>query len=446
MTAPDGGALAAPHGDVTASGRMADLRARAEGLFPGGVNSPVRGFRSVERAPLVLDAGAGPRVRDADGRWYLDYIGSWGPAILGHAHPVVIEAVRAAALDGFALGATGPREVELGELVRAAMPSLERMRFTSSGTEAAMSAIRLARGATGRDLVMKFSGGYHGHSDGLLVEAGSGVATLAIPGSAGVPAPTAAATIVVPYNDPDADAAAFAAHPGRIAAVIVEPVAANAGVLPPAAGFLERLREITAADGALLIFDEVITGFRVGPGGAQGRYGVTPDLTVLGKIVGGGMPVGAYGGRADLMALIAPSGPVYQAGTLSGHPLAMAAGAATLRLLTPDRYDALEATGARLEAGLRTAAAASGTPVGITRVGSLLTVFFRDGAPATAEEAFTSDRAAYARFFGAMLDAGVLLAPSQFEAWFVSLAHGEAELDETLAAAAAAFAAVEAGG
>ena len=424
---------------------MADLRARAEGLFPGGVNSPVRAFRAVGRAPLVLDAGAGPRVRDADGRWYLDYIGSWGPAILGHAHPAVVEAVRAAALDGFALGATSPREVELGELIRAAMPSLERMRFTSSGTEAAMSAVRLARGATGRDLVVKFSGGYHGHSDGLLVEAGSGVATLAIPGSAGVPTPTASATIVVPYNDPDAVAAAFAAHSGRIAAVIVEPVAANAGVLPPAPGFLEELRRITAADGALLIFDEVITGFRVGPGGAQRRYGVRPDLTVLGKIVGGGMPVGAYGGRADLMDLIAPSGPVYQAGTLSGHPLAMAAGAATLRLLTPATYDALEAAGARLEAGLRAAAAAAGTPVGITRVGSLLTVFFRDGAPATAEEAFTADRAAYGRFFGAMLDAGVLLAPSQFEAWFVSLAHGDAEIEETLAAAATAFAAVEAG-
>ena len=428
-----------------APGRMADLRDRAEGLFPGGVNSPVRAFRAVGRPPLVLDAGAGARVRDADGRWYLDYIGSWGPAILGHAHPAVVEAVRAAALDGFALGATGPREVELAELIRSAMPSLERLRFTSSGTEAAMSAVRLARGATGRDLVVKFSGGYHGHSDGLLVEAGSGVATLAIPGSAGVPAPTASATVVVPYNDPDAVAAAFAAHAGRIAALIVEPVAANAGVLPPAPGFLRRLRELTAADGAILIFDEVITGFRVGPGGAQGRYGVRPDLTVLGKIVGGGMPVGAYGGRADLMDLVAPTGPVYQAGTLSGHPLAMAAGAATLRLLTADRYEALEASSARLEAGLRAGAAAAGVTVGINRVGSLLTVFFRDGAPATAEDAFTADRGAYARFFGAMLDAGVLLAPSQFEAWFVSLAHGGAEIDETIAAAGAAFAAVEAG-
>jgi glutamate-1-semialdehyde 2,1-aminomutase len=429
----------------TAPGRMTDLRARAEGLFPGGVNSPVRAFRAVGRPPLVLEAGAGPRVRDADGRWYLDYIGSWGPAILGHAHPALVEAVREAALDGFALGTTGPREVELGELVRAAMPGMERMRFTSSGTEAAMSAIRLARAAAGRDLVLKLSGGYHGHSDGLLVEVGSGVATLAIPGSAGVPAAAAAATIVVPYNDLDAVAEAFAVHAGWIAAVIVEPVAANAGVLPPAPGYLEGLRQITTADGALLIFDEVITGFRVGPGGAQARYGVRPDLTVLGKIVGGGMPVGAYGGRADLMEMVAPSGPVYQAGTLSGHPLAMAAGAAALRLLTPDRYDVLEASGARLEAGLRAAAAAAGTPVGITRVGSLLTVFFRDGAPATAEEAFTSDRAAYGRFFGAMLDAGVLLAPSQFEAWFVSLAHGDAELDQTLAAATAAFAAVEAG-
>jgi glutamate-1-semialdehyde 2,1-aminomutase len=422
-----------------AAGRMADLRIRAEGLFPGGVNSPVRAFRAVGRPPLILTAGSGPRVRDADGRWYLDYISSWGPAILGHAHPAVVDAVRAAALDGFALGATSPREVELGELIRAAMPSLERMRFTSSGTEAAMSAVRLARGATGRDLVVKFSGGYHGHSDGLLVEAGSGVATLAIPGSAGVPTATAAATIVVPYNDPDAVAAVFAAHPGRIAAIIVEPVAANAGVLPPAPGHLARLREITAADGALLIFDEVITGFRVAPGGAQARYGVRPDLTVLGKIVGGGMPVGAYGGRADLMAQVAPSGPVYQAGTLSGHPLAMAAGAATLRLLTADRYAALEEYGARLEVGLREAAAAAGTPVGITRVGSLLTVFFRDGAPATAEEAFAADRDAYGRFFGAMLDAGILLAPSQFEAWFVSLAHGDAELEETLAAAHSAF-------
>jgi len=425
---------------ITAS-RQADLRARAEGLFPGGVNSPVRAFRSVGRPPLVLDAGTGARVRDADGRWYVDWIGSWGPALLGHARPEVVEAVRAAALDGFALGATSPHEVELGELVRAAMPSMERLRFTSSGTEAAMSAVRLARGATGRDLIIKFAGGYHGHSDGLLVEAGSGVATLGIPGSAGVPAATASATIVVPYNDAAAVEAAFAAHPGQIAAIIVEPVAANAGVIPPAPGYLSRLRELTTANGALLIFDEVITGFRVAHGGAQARYGVTPDLTVLGKIVGGGMPVGAYGGRRDLMELVAPSGPVYQAGTLSGHPLAMAAGAATLRLLTPEVYAGLETTGAALEAGLASAAAGAGAGVGITRVGSLLTVFFRDGAPTNAAEAFESDRDAYTRFFGALLDAGVLIAPSPFEAWFLSTAHGPAELDLTLAAARTAFAA-----
>ena len=430
---------------MTASvSRQADLRARAEGLFPGGVNSPVRAFRSVGRPPLVLDAGSGARVRDADGRWYVDWIGSWGPALLGHARAEVVEAVRAAALDGFALGATSPREVDLGELVRAAMPSMERLRFTSSGTEAAMSAVRLARGATGRDLVIKLAGGYHGHSDGLLVEAGSGVATLAIPGSAGVPAATASATIVVPYNDADAVGVAFAAHPDRIAAIIVEPVAANAGVIPPADGYLARLRELTAANSAVLIFDEVITGFRVAHGGAQARYGVTPDLTVLGKIVGGGMPVGAYGGRRDLMEMVAPIGPVYQAGTLSGHPLAMAAGAATLRLLTPEIYAGLEATGAALEAGLAEAAAEAGATVAITRVGSLLTVFFRDGAPVNAAQAFESDRAAYARFFGVMLDAGILLAPSQFEAWFLSAAHRPAELDLTLAAARPAFAAASA--
>ncbi len=424
-----------------AVGRQADLLARADGLFPGGVNSPVRAFRSVGRPPIMLDRGDGPRVRDADGRWYVDWIGSWGPAILGHARPEVVAAVREAALDGFAFGATSPREVELGELIRAAMPSMERLRFTSSGTEAAMSAVRLARGATGRDLVVKFSGGYHGHSDGLLVEAGSGVATLAIPGSAGVPDATAAATIVAPYTDREAVSAAFAAHPGRIAAVIVEPVAANAGVLPPAPGFLEHLRSVTAANGALLVFDEVITGFRVGPGGAQARYGIIPDLTVLGKIIGGGMPIGAYGGRRDLMDLVAPVGPVYQAGTLSGHPLSMAAGAATLRLLTPALYGELERAGATLETGLAAAAAAAGVPVAITRVGSLLTAFFRDGVPATAEEAFTSDRAAYGRFFGAMLDAGILLPPSQFEAWFLSAAHGPAELAATLEAAGRAFAA-----
>ena len=426
---------------VDTSTYQAELRRRAESLFPGGVNSPVRAFRSVGRAPLVLASGEGARVRDADGAWYLDYIGAWGPAILGHGDPAVVEAVREAALDGFALGATSPREVELGERIRDAMPSLERLRFTSSGTEAVMSAIRLARGATRRDLVVKFAGGYHGHGDSLLVEAGSGLATLAMPGSAGVTGAAARDTIVLPYNDPQAVTDAFERHGDTIAALIVEPVAANVGVVPPAPGFLEHLREVTAAHGALLVFDEVITGFRVARGGAQERFGVTPDLTTLGKIIGGGMPVGAYGGRADLMAHVAPEGGVYQAGTLSGHPLTMAAGVATLDRLTPDVYKRLEATGAALEAGLRDAAAAAGRGVAVSRVASLLTVFCLDAAPRDGAEALSADRDAYARFFGAMLDQGVLLPPSQFEAWFIGACHGPDEVAETLAAARIAFAA-----
>jgi glutamate-1-semialdehyde 2,1-aminomutase len=413
----------------------------AEGLFPGGVNSPVRAFRSVGRPPVMLDTGDGARVRDADGRWYLDYIGAWGPGILGHANPAVVEAVREAALHGFALGATSPAEVELGLAIRAAVPSMERLRFTSSGTEAAMSALRVARGATGRDLILKFTGGYHGHSDGLLVEAGSGLATLAMPGSAGIPRAVAEQTVVVPFNDLDAVHAAFALHPSQIAAVIVEPVGANVGVLPPAAGFLEGLRAATAADGALLIFDEVITGFRVAHGGAQARYGVRPDLTVLGKIIGGGMPIGAYGGRRDLMDLVAPLGPVYQAGTLSGHPLTMAAGIATLRQLTDAAYAQLETTAASLEAGVRAAAKNAGRSVTTARVGSLVTVFFLAQPPRNAEEALTADRAAFARFFGAMLDQGILLPPSQFEAWFVSLAHDSAAVAKTIEAARQAFSA-----
>jgi glutamate-1-semialdehyde 2,1-aminomutase len=426
-----------PAGQV-AGGHQALLRQRADSLFPGGVNSPVRAFRSVGRPPLILDAGKDARVRDADGNWYVDYIGSWGPAILGHGRPEVVEAVRAAALDGFALGATSPREVELGERIRAAMPSMERMRFTSSGTEAVMSAIRLAR-ATGRDLIVKFAGGYHGHGDSLLVDAGSGLATLGMPGSEGVTAATARDTVVVAYNDPEAIANVFERHVDTVAAVIVEPVAANVGVVAPMRGYLEWLREVTASNGALLIFDEVITGFRLAKGGAQERYGVTPDLTTLGKIIGGGLPVGAYGGRHDLMRHVAPEGGVYQAGTLSGHPLAMAAGVATLDLLTPDVYGALEETGADLEAGLRDAAAAAGRDGAIARVGSLLTVFFRSGIPRDWAEAGTADRDAYARFFGAMLDQGILLPPSQFEAWFIGACHGAMEVTQTIAAARRAF-------
>ncbi len=412
---------------------------RAEQLFPGGVNSPVRAFRAVARPPIVLERGAGPYVWDADGRRYVDYIGAWGPAILGHAEPTVVDAVVRAARNGFALGATHPLEIELGEAIQAALPSIERLRFTSSGTEAVMSAVRLARGATGRDLIVKFAGGYHGHIDGLLVEAGSGVATQGLPGSAGVPAATAAQTLVLPYNDPSSVTLAFAQHPGRIAAVIVEPVAANVGVIAPVGDFLEHLRETTRADGAVLIFDEVITGFRLGPGGAQARFGIRPDLTTLGKIIGGGMPIGAYGGRAELMDLVAPLGPVYQAGTLSGHPLSMAAGIATLAALEPGRYVALEDTADRLATGLREAAARAGSGASVSRVGSLLTVFFRPVAPVDAAEAFGSDRQAYARFFSAMLDRNILLPPSQFEAWFISMSHGPAEVQATIAAAQEAF-------
>ena len=425
----------------TATGaRTAALVERAEGLFPGGVNSPVRAFRSVGRPPLVLERGEGPLVWDADGRRYVDYIGAWGPAILGHGHSSIVQSVIAAAANGFALGATHPLEIELAEAIRRAMPSMERIRFTSSGTEAVMSALRVARAATGRDLIVKFAGAYHGHSDGLLVEAGSGLATQAIAGSAGVPEVVAGTTIVLPFNDPVAVSRAFEAHPGRIAAVIVEPVVANAGVIAPKPGYLDRLREATRAAGALLVFDEVITGFRLGRGGAQARFGVTPDLTTLGKIIGGGMPIGAYGGRADLMELVAPAGPVYQAGTLSGHPLSMAAGIATLSELSLDRYTALEATAAKLADGLARAAEDADRAVAIARVGSLLTVFFRPTTPIDASEALASDRAAYARFFGAMLDQGTLLPPSQFEAWFVSAAHGPAELAATIEAARVAFA------
>ncbi|MBI2777805.1 MAG: glutamate-1-semialdehyde 2,1-aminomutase [Chloroflexi bacterium] len=418
----------------TTAGVSSDLVRRAESLFPGGVNSPVRAFRSVARPPLLLQRGKGPHVWDVDGRRYIDYIGSWGPAILGHADAGVMAAMSSALSDGLALGATHPLEIELGEAIRLAMPSMERLRFTSSGTEAVMSAVRLARAATGRDLIVKFGGGYHGHADHLLVNAGSGIATHGIPGSAGVPDGVAALTVVLPYNDRGAVEAAFRIHRGQVAAVIVEPVAANVGVIPPVPGFLETVRAVTAADGALLIFDEVITGFRLGRGGAQGLMGITPDLTTLGKIIGGGMPIGAYGGRADLMAMIAPSGPVYQAGTLSGHPLAMAAGIATLAALTPERYEALEATAAGLEAGLRSVAAAPGGRIALARVGSLLTVFFADEPPVNAGQALAADRSAFTRFFGQMLDRGVLLPPSPFEAWFVSMAHGRDEIAATITA------------
>ena len=373
-------------------GAQRELRRRAAALFPGGVNSPVRAFGSVGGEPLLLERGDGAYVWDGDGRRYLDLVGCWGAGILGHAAPVVVEAVRNAALSGFAFGATHPLEIELGERIRSAMPSLERLRFTSSGTEAVMSALRVARAATGRDLVVKFAGAYHGHSDALLAEAGSGIATLGIPGSAGVPAAVAGTTIVLPFNDESALSEAFDRHRGRIAAVITEPIVANAGVIAPARGFLDHLRLVTRSDGALLVFDEVITGFRVARSGAQGLFSVTPDLTTLGKVIGGGLPIGAYGGRADLMELVAPVGPVYQAGTLSGHPMAMAAGIATLDSLNDDGYAALNERVARLADGLHAAGQSAELKISVGRAGPLLTLFFTSKTPRNASEALAADR------------------------------------------------------
>ncbi len=417
--------------------RSDELMARAEGLFPGGVNSPVRAFRSVGGTPRVIERGAGSRVWDVDGNELIDYVGSWGPMILGHAHPAVIAAITEAARHGTSYGAPNAHEVELGELIRDAMPSIERLRFVSSGTEAAMSAIRLARAATGRDTIVKMAGGYHGHADALLVAPGSGA--IGMPASAGVTAGAARDTLVAPYNDLAAVESLLNEH--QVAAVIVEPVAANMGVVPPAPGYLEGLRSATERHGTLLVFDEVITGFRVARGGAQERYGVAPDLTVLGKIIGGGLPVGAYGGRADLMRHIAPDGSVYQAGTLSGNPLAMAAGIATLRRLTPDLYERLEAYTLDLEAGLRAAAAAAPVDVSIVRVASLLTVFFTAEPPRHEPGVSAAAEARFARLFHAMLEAGVLLPPSMHEAWFISAAHGARELEQTLRAARRGFSA-----
>jgi glutamate-1-semialdehyde 2,1-aminomutase len=415
---------------VTAITTMASLRERAARLFPGGVNSPVRAYSAVGGEPPIMVRGRGPFVWDADGNRYIDYVGAFGPLILGHAHPAVVDAIGTAVEAGGSFGATTPTEIRLAELIRSRMPSVERLRFVNSGTEAAMSALRVARAATGRDLVIKFDGGYHGHADSLLVDAGSGAATLSIPGSAGVASAVAAQTLVATYNELSSVAGLLEAYSEQVAAVIVEPVAANMGVVPPAPGFLAGLRRLADQAGALLIFDEVITGFRVAPGGAQELYGVRPDLTVLGKIIGGGLPVGAYGGRAHLLDLVAPAGPVYQAGTLSGHPVVMAAGEATLLQLTPEVYNTIEARANRLEKGLLREG------VSVSRVGSLLTMFFRDPAPANFTEAKTSDTNAFARFFRNMRRAHVLLPPSQFEAWFLSAAHDDAVVDATVSAAA----------
>ena len=407
---------------------------RAQELIPGGVNSPVRAFRSVGGNPLFLARGEGSHIVDVDGNRYIDYVGSWGPLLLGHRHPEILEALERALAIGTSFGAPTEAEVELAEAIRDAVPSIEMVRLVNSGTEATMSAIRLARAFTGRDLAVKFEGCYHGHVDSLLVKAGSGVATLGLPDTAGVPKSFSDTTIALPYNSAAAVEEAFRAHGGRIAAVIVEPVVGNMGCVPPAAGFLEALRELTSRHGALLIFDEVMTGFRVAFGGAQQRYGIRPDLTTLGKVIGGGLPVGAYGGRRDIMSQVAPAGPVYQAGTLSGNPLAVAAGLAMLRHLKrhPEIYDRLEARAAELCAT---------APAGITvnRVGSMFTFFFTGGPVTDYESAKRSDTARFGRFFRAMLERGVYLPPSQFEAAFVSAAHTEDDIRQTIAATREAF-------
>ena len=421
--------------------RSEELFARAQRVIPGGVNSPVRAFKAVGGSPPFIVWGEGARVRDADGRTYIDYLASWGPLILGHTHPEVVQAVRAAALLGTSYGAPCPAEVELAERVNRLVPSMEKVRFVSSGTEAAMSALRLARGFTGRNKILKFEGCYHGHADSLLVAAGSGVATLGIPGSPGVPPGTVADTLTAPYNDVRAVEEVASVHGRDLAAIIVEPVAGNMGCVPPASGYLESLREITRRAGALLVFDEVITGFRLGLGGAQAHYRITPDLTCLGKIIGGGLPVGAYGGRADIMGRVAPEGPVYQAGTLSGNPLAMAAGCAALDALqAPGVYPRLAALTSRLTDGLASAAKAASVEVTINRVASMFTMFFCRGPVTDYASAKASDTARFARFFHGMLRRGVYLPPAQFEAAFVSLAHTELDVDNTLRAAREALA------
>ncbi len=420
--------------------RSEDLFERALRVIPGGVNSPVRAFRAVGGTPPFMVRGAGATVTDDDGVTYLDYVQSWGALILGHAHPRVVAAVQEAAARGSSFGAPTPGEVELAERLCSAVPSVEKVRLVSSGTEATMSAVRLARGFTGRAKILKFAGCYHGHADGLLARAGSGVATFGVPDSAGVTGSAATDTIVVGFNDLAAVESAFDGAATEIAAVIVEPIAANMGVVPPAPGFLEGLRKLTESHGALLIFDEVITGFRAGPGGAQERFGVVPDLTTLGKVIGGGLPVGAFGGRADVMSALAPEGPVYQAGTLSGNPVAVAAGLATLDVLAEDPpYVRLEEAAERLCAGLAQAAASAGVPVAVNRESSLFSVFFTEETVSDFEGASRQQIQDFARFFHGMLRRGISLPPSAFEGWFLGAAHTDDDVARTIEVAAETF-------
>ncbi len=407
----------------------------ARAVIPGGVNSPVRAFKAVGLPPRFIRSGKGSKIVDEDGNTFIDYVGSWGPLILGHAHPEVLEAVEFAMKSGTSFGAPTRREVEMARTIRDMVPSIEMVRLVNSGTEAAMSAIRLARGYTGRDRIIKFSGCYHGHSDSLLARAGSGAATFAIPDSLGVPVNVVDQTVVVPFNDLEAVRGQIEENPNRLAAVVVEPVAGNMGVVPPKEGFLRGLRDLCSRDGALLIFDEVITGFRVGPGGAQELYGIKPDLTCLGKIIGGGLPAAAFGGPRGIMEYLAPVGGVYQAGTLSGNPLAVAAGLATLKILKRDNpYPQLERKAAALANGVKEILTRKSIPHTVNRVGSMLSLFFHPGPVTCYEEALQADKEAFRHFFGKMLDNGVYLAPSPFEAWFVSVSHTDDDIEKTLEA------------
>ena len=425
---------------MNVSTRSKALFADALKHIPGGVNSPVRAFRAVGGEPFFVDRAAGCRVWDVDGNELIDYVGTWGPAILGHAHPRVVCAIQQAAERGTSFGIPNPLEVQMAQLICRAIPSVEKVRMCNSGTEATMSAIRLARGFTGRDKIIKFDGCYHGHADSLLVKAGSGALTFGHPDSAGVPQSFSQHTLVVPFNDIDAVRAVFEANPGQIAGLILEPVPANAGLYLPKPSFLEQLREMTRQNGTVLIFDEVMTGFRLGLSGAQGLFGITPDLSCFGKIIGGGLPVGAFGGRKDIMDCLAPLGPVYQAGTLSGNPLAMAAGLAALDELEQGKhYERLEQLGQQLEAGMKDAARAAGLPVTFQRIGSMFCGYFTDRPVFNLADAMNSDRARFAKYFHAMLAQGIYLAPSQFEAGFISAAHTEADIESTLRAAAKIF-------